>query len=30
MGIDGSEIEKRNTAADAYFKKGWGKMYLMR
>lgn len=30
MGIDGSEIEKRSTSADAYFKKGWGKMYLMR
>jgi hypothetical protein len=30
MGINGSDIEKRETAADAYFKKGWGKMYLMR
>lgn len=30
IGIDGSEIEKRSTSADAYFKKGWGKMYLMR
>ncbi|MBL7924115.1 MAG: hypothetical protein JNL88_07950 [Bacteroidia bacterium] len=29
-GINGSDIEKRSTAADAYFKKGWGKMYLMR
>ena len=29
-GINGSDIEKRATAADAYFKKGWGKMYLMR
>jgi hypothetical protein len=29
-GINGSEIEKRATAADSYFKKGWGKMYLMR
>lgn len=29
-GINGSDIEKRSTAADPYFKKGWGKMYLMR
>jgi hypothetical protein len=29
-GINGSEIEKKETALDAYFKKGWGKMYLMR
>lgn len=29
-GINGNEIEKRITAADQYFKKGWGKMYLMR
>jgi flagellar hook assembly protein FlgD len=29
-GINGSEIEKRATVADGYFKKGWGKMYLMR
>jgi Peptidase family C25 len=29
-GINGSEIEKRETNADQYFKKGWGKMYLMR
>ena len=28
--IDGAEIEKRDTEADQYFKKGWGKMYLMR
>jgi flagellar hook assembly protein FlgD len=28
--INGSEIEKRETAADQFFKKGWGKMYLMR
>jgi flagellar hook assembly protein FlgD len=28
--IDGSEIEKRQTDADNFFKKGWGKMYLMR
>jgi hypothetical protein len=28
--INGSEIEKRETDADQYFKKGWGKMYLMR
>jgi flagellar hook assembly protein FlgD len=29
-GMNGTEIEKRETAADQYFKKGWGKMYLMR
>ncbi len=28
--INGSDIEHRNTEADKYFKKGWGKMYLMR
>ncbi|MCE3277971.1 MAG: hypothetical protein K0S44_162 [Bacteroidetes bacterium] len=28
--INGNEIEKRETSADQYFKKGWGKMYLMR
>lgn len=28
--INGSNIEKRETNADQYFKKGWGKMYLMR
>lgn len=28
--INGESIEKRNTDADKYFKKGWGKMYLMR
>jgi flagellar hook assembly protein FlgD len=28
--IRGNEIEKRETEADQYFKKGWGKMYLMR
>ncbi len=28
--IEGSSIEKRETTADQYFKKGWGKMYLMR
>ena len=28
--IGGEEEEKRETDADAYFKKGWGKMYLMR
>lgn len=27
--MNGGEIEKRETAADQYFKKGWGKMYLM-
>lgn len=29
-GINGQEIEKRSSGADQYFKKGWGKMYLMR
>ncbi|MFM7015722.1 MAG: C25 family cysteine peptidase [Bacteroidota bacterium] len=29
-GMNGNEIEKRETIADQYFKKGWGKMYLMR
>ena len=24
------EIENRETEADQYFRKGWGKMYLMR
>jgi len=28
--INGQGIEHRETAADRYFKKGWGKMYLMR
>jgi hypothetical protein len=28
--INGSNIEHRETEADQYFKKGWGKMYLMR
>ena len=28
--INGSEIEKRETDADSFFKQGWGKMYLMR
>jgi hypothetical protein len=28
--INGQDIEKRETEADQYFKKGWGKMYLMR
>ena len=28
--IRGESIEKRATEADKYFKKGWGKMYLMR
>ena len=28
--ISGSDIERRETEADQYFKKGWGKMYLMR
>ncbi|HEY0030671.1 MAG TPA: C25 family cysteine peptidase [Bacteroidia bacterium] len=28
--LNGDNIEKRGTAADQYFKKGFGKMYLMR
>ncbi|MDQ3050140.1 MAG: C25 family cysteine peptidase [Bacteroidota bacterium] len=28
--LNGSNIEKRETEADKYFTKGWGKMYLMR
>jgi len=28
--MDGEDIEKIQTEADQYFKKGWGKMYLMR
>jgi hypothetical protein len=28
--LNGSDMEKRQTEADQYFKKGWGKMYLMR
>ncbi|REK06626.1 MAG: hypothetical protein DWQ44_10080 [Bacteroidetes bacterium] len=28
--IHGEKIEKRETDADKYFRKGWGKMYLMR
>jgi len=28
--INGSSIEKRETEADKFFTKGWGKMYLMR
>jgi hypothetical protein len=28
--IRGADIERRETEADQYFKKGWGKMYLMR
>ncbi len=28
--LNGENIEKRETAADSYFKKGWGKMYLLR
>lgn len=28
--IRGDDIEHRETEADQYFKKGWGKMYLMR
>ncbi|MFM2206321.1 MAG: hypothetical protein RL213_296 [Bacteroidota bacterium] len=28
--LNGENVEKRQTDADAYFKKGWGKMYLLR
>jgi hypothetical protein len=28
--LNGSEMEKRESGADSYFKKGFGKMYLMR
>lgn len=28
--LNGQSIEKRETAADKFFKKGWGKMYLLR
>ncbi len=28
--LHGEDIERRETEADQYFKKGWGKMYLMR
>ncbi|HEX5002026.1 MAG TPA: C25 family cysteine peptidase, partial [Bacteroidia bacterium] len=28
--LNGSAVEKRETEADKYFKKGWGKMYLLR
>jgi hypothetical protein len=28
--LDGQEMERRETAADDYFRKGWGKMVLMR
>ena len=28
--INGEKIEQRETIADQYFTKGWGKMYLMR
>jgi hypothetical protein len=28
--LHGQDVEKRPTEADKYFKKGWGKMYLMR
>ena len=28
--INGEAIEHRSTSADKYFKKGWGKMYLLR
>jgi hypothetical protein len=29
-GIEGESIEKRATDADEFFKKGWGKMMLIR
>ena len=28
--LNGEATEKRATDADAYFKKGWGKMYLLK
>jgi Peptidase family C25/Interleukin-like EMT inducer len=28
--LNGEDMDKRETDADQYFKKGWGKMYLMR
>lgn len=28
--LNGESIEKRDSGADQYFKKGWGKMYLLR
>lgn len=28
--LNGSSVQHRETAADQYFKKGWGKMYLMK
>jgi hypothetical protein len=28
--LNGEDVEKRSTYADGYFKKGWGKMYLLR
>ncbi|MCX7648961.1 MAG: C25 family cysteine peptidase [Flavobacteriales bacterium] len=28
--MEGEQIEKSSTAADRFFRKGWGKMYLMR
>ncbi|CAN5383191.1 hypothetical protein BH11BAC2_BH11BAC2_02080 [soil metagenome] len=28
--LNGANIDKRETEADKYFKKGWGKMYLLR
>ena len=28
--LNGERIEKRETQADSYFKKGWGKMYLLK
>jgi len=28
--LDGDEIEHRNTTADKYFRRGWGKMYLLK
>ena len=30
ISINGEKIDLRSTQADKYFKKGWGKMYLMR
>ena len=28
--INGDNIKQKETAADSYFKNGWGKMYLIR
>jgi hypothetical protein len=28
--LGGASIQKRETEADGFFKKGWGKMYILR